>query len=300
MPFQNQIHVDSLLSQISLKYKLADLIGMDVFPEVPVKKQSDLYRVYNQNFRIPETQRANKGVSKEHEFEVSTASYALVRHSLKGFVSDTDAQNYDLADLRAETTEELTEVILRRIELDVANLFTTTNWSLNASLAAGYAFSANTTISNPIPVFDTGTSVVLSNSGMKPNFGILPRDGFVSCKSHVSILDRVKYTSSDMTPKMLAALFELEQLLIPSASYDSSALGAATTMTNFYGANAFLGYKPSSPGPLKVSSGYVFRNAVPMVKRWRDESRESDVIEVNMEYNVKVVASLSGYLIRGI
>lgn len=301
MPFANQLHVDTLLSQVSIKYKQSGLIAMDVFSELQVKKQSDLYRVYNRNFRLPDTQRSNKAVSKEHTFEVSTAAYLLQRHSLKDYVSDTDAENYDLTDLRAETTEELTEVILRRIELDVANLFTTTNWSLNVSLAAGAAFSANTTTSNPIPIFDTGASSIVANAGVMPNYGILPRDAFVSCKNHVSILDRVKYTSADMTPKMLSALFELGQLLIPSANYDTAALGLDTaTMANFYGNIAFMGYKPASAGPLKVSSGYIFRNSIPMVKRWRVEEREADAIEVNMEYNVKIVASLSGYLIKAV
>ena len=297
-PFANQIHVDTLLSNVSVKYRMPDLIAFQVFPELQVKKTSDLYRVYNQNFRVPDTLRANKGTAREHEWEVSSASYQLARHSLKSYVSDTDAQNYDLADLRAETTEELTEVILRRIELDVANLFTTTNWSLNVSLAAGANFNANTTTSNPIPVFDTGVSTVIQNSGATPNFGILPRDAYVGCKNHTSVLDRTKYTSAEMTVKMLQALFDIPELLIPNASYDSSNLGATTTLQNFYGNIAFLGYKPASPGPLKPSAGYLFRNSIPMTKRWRVEERESDAIEVNMEYQAKIVASLTGYLIK--
>jgi hypothetical protein len=300
MPFKNQIHVDTLLSNISIKYTHPDLIAMKVFPELKVKKTSDLYRVYDRNFRIPETQRSNRGVSREHNFEVSTASYLLTRHSLKSYVSDTDAQNYDISDLRSDTTEELTEVILRRLELDVASVFTSTNWSLNVSLAAANAFSANTTVSNPIPVFDTGASVVLANSGQKPNYGILPRDGYVACKSHTSILDRVKYTSAEMSPVIMARLFDLDELLIPSANYDTSALGQAASLSNFYNDHAFLGYKPASPGPMKPSAGYIFRNSLPMTKRWRDEDRESEVIEVNMEYSVKVVSSLSGYLIKDI
>lgn len=302
-PLANQIHVDQLLSNVSVKYRTSELIAMDVFPEVPVKKTSDLFRVYNRNLRVPETQRANRGEAREHNFEVSTSSYLLQRHSLKDFVSDTDAQNYDLADLRAETVEELTEVILRRLELSVAQLFTTTNWSLNVSLAAGGVWTSNTTTTNPIPLFHTGTSTVLANGSPKPNFGILPRDGYVAAVSHVSILDRLKYTSAEVDAVKLAKLFDLESLLIPAANYDTSVLGAADTTTNFSGFfqdMAFLGYKPSSPGPLKPSCGYVFRNSMPMVKRYRVDERESDCIEVNIEYQARVVASLAGYLINNI
>lgn len=300
MPLANQIHIDSLLSNVSVKYRNVDLIAMEVFPEVPVKKTSDLYRVYDRNLRIPQTVRANRGEAREHNFEVSTATYVLTRHSLKTFVSDTDAQNYDLADLRAESTEELTEVILRRVELDVANLFTTTNWSLNVSLAAANAFNANTTVSNPIPVFHTGGTTVIANGGLKPNFGILPQEAYIACVQHTSILDRLKYTSAEVDAGKLAALFDLSKLLVPSAGFDSSNIGATSSVANFYGDIAFLGYKPESAGPLKPSAGYIFRNAMPMVKRWRVEERESECIEVNSEYQAKIIASLSGYLIKDV
>ena len=299
-PLANQIHVDSLLSNVSVKYKNSEYIAMSVFPEVAVKKTSDLYRIYDRNFRIPETKRANRGVAREHQFEVSSASYVLERHSLKDYVSDTDADNYDLADLRAETTEELSDVILRRLEKSVADLFTTTNWSLNVSLAAAGAFNANTTVSNPIPVFDTGATTVILNSGFKPNYGILPREAFVACKNHISVLDRTKYTSKEMDVNILASLFGLDELLVPLTSVDSSQYGSAASIAALYGDIAFLGYKPPSAGPLKPSAGYIFRKSLPMVKRWRVEERESDAIEVNMEYVAKVVASLAGYLIKDV
>lgn len=298
----NQVHVDKLLGNISVKYKPQGFIAQDVAPQVTVKETSNFFRVYDRNFRVPETKRANRAESREHNFDVSTASYNLTRHSLKSFVSDTDADNYDLADLRSETTEELTEKILMRHELDTAALFTKTSWSLTVSLAAGATFADNTTTSNPIPIFQTAASTVIANSGMKPNFGILPRAGKIACINHVSVLDRLKYTSAEVDLGKLAALFDLPGgLLSPETAYDTSALGTTQSISSIWDAeNAFVGYKPDAPGPLKPSSLYTFKKALPLVKRWRDEARESEVIEVNMEYEVRVVASLSGYLICNI
>jgi hypothetical protein len=301
MPLNNQIHVDQLLGQVSVKYKPEGFIASEVAPVVSVKKTSDLFRVYDRNFRIPETQRANRAESREHNFDVSTSSYNLQRHSLKSFVSDTDADNYDLADLRAETVEELTEKIMLRQERDCAILMTKTSWSLTVSLAAGAEFSANTTTSNPIPIYQTAASTVIANSGVKPNFGILPRDGYVAVVNHVSVLDRLKYTSAEVDAGKLAALFDLSKgLMVPSISYDSAdqgASGGSIIASVWDSENSFIGYKPDSVGPLKLSSLYTFKKAMPVVKRWRDEPRESEVIEVNQEYQVRVVASLSGYLI---
>src|SRR5690606_15500866 len=103
------------------------------------------------------------------------------------------------------------------------------------------AFNANTTVSNPIPVFDTGATTIINNSGYKPNFGILPRDAFVAVKNHVSVLDRIKYTSADITEKMIAGLLDLQEMLVPISAYDSSHLGAAESIAQMYGDIAFLG-----------------------------------------------------------
>lgn len=300
MPLKNQLHVDKLLSNISVKYRNSDYIHDMVFPALPVQKDTDLYRIFSRNFRIPETARAAKAVAREHDFDVTTGSYKLQKHALKMPISDDEADNYDIGSLRADATEELTDKIMMREEKRCADLFTTTNWSLNVSLAAASAFTANTTTSNPIMVYDTAATEIINNSGFRPNFGILPRDGYIGCKNHTSVLDRVKYTSSEMTPKMLAALFDLPELLIPTAQYDTSAKGLTDVITNIWGDVSFVGYKAPRPSPLAPSCGYKFRKARNLVKRWRDEERESEMIEVNVQTDWKIVASLTGFLIKDI
>ena len=300
MPFRDQIHVDELLSQISVRYMNADYIGQSVFPMLPVMKTSDLYRIYTRNFRIPETKRANRGVALEHNFNVTTSSYLLEKHSLKDYVSDDDADNYDISDLRADTTEELSDTLLRSVEKKVADLFTTTSWSLNVSIAAANAWNQNTTVSNPIPVVDTGATTIIANSGFQPNFGLMNREAFIAVKNHTSVLDRIKYTSANVSKEMIQGLFDLPELLIGLASFDSSAEGQADSISAIWGDVAFLGYKPARPSPRAPSSGYMFRKTRGMVKRWRVEERESEAIEVTMHYQPKVVASLSGYLIKDV
>lgn len=299
MPLKNQLHVDKLLSNISVKYQNQEYIADKVFPIVPVKLDSDLYRIWVKNFRVPETKRASNGVAREHLFDVTTASYLLEEHALKNYVGDEDADNYDISDLRSDTTEELTDVIMRMREKKVADLFTSTSWSLGVSLAAGAAWSDNTTTSNPIPTVDTATTTIIQNSGYSPNFMILPRNGFVSAKNHVSVLDRTKYTSKEMSVAILAGLFGVEEVLVPLTVIDTSALGATESLSAIY-AHAFVGYKPSSASPLKPSSGYTFEKSMPRVRRWRDEERKAEAIEVQMKFQPKVVASLTGYLIKGI
>ena len=299
MPLINQIHVDSLLSNVSLKHKVSGFIAMDLFPELQVKKSSDLYRVYQRNFRIPETKRAAKAEARQWSFDVSTATYALERHALKDFVSDTEAENYDLADLRAEVTEELTEKILMRLEKSVADMFTVTSWSQNMSLAATAAWNATTTV-DPVAHFDTGTVQIVTNAQVKPNVAAMGLSQFNAFKNNFQVLDRIKYTSKELGPDIAGALIGVDKMLIATASNDTAALGVADSVSAIWGDIAVLAYAPPAPGPLKVSAGYIIRRNIPMVKRWRVEERESECVEVNMEYQAKIISSLAGFMINDV
>lgn len=299
-PLRSQLHVDQLLSNVAVKYKNERFIHEQVFPTVPVKKTSDLYRTYNRSWSIPETNRAPGGLAREHQFEVSTQSYSLEKHALKMYLNDVQKENYDLASLEADATMELVEKIMMRKEASCAALFTTTSWSLGASLGGDESWL--TTIAAPIPVFDTAMGQVVSNSGVKPNYAIIPLDTYNALKNHTTVVDRVKYTSRELSPAIIGGLIGVNELLVPDIYYDSGLYGASAA-TGAIGSiwkqdMAFLGYKPGAPGMMALSAGYCFQKAKPMVRKWREEEREADAIEVDVEYQFKVVASLAGYFIN--
>lgn len=299
MPLKSQLHVNQLLSNVSVQYKNQSYIWDKIFPMVPVMKDTDLYRVYEQNFRVPETRRAPKAVAREMEFYVSTSSYALEQHALKEYIGVDEAENYDLGGLQVDATEYLTDAIYRRIELTVAGLFTKTSWSLNVSLSSTLTFSQNTTISDPVAVFDTAASTILANSGYTPNFAFITNDTRIAIKNHVSVLDRVKYTSSEIDVGMIGSLLGVPELLIATAIYNSGNEGdvSATSLGNFYGDGAFVGWKPSAPGLKTPSCGYTFMRSAPRVRSWFDEERNANAVEVEIKFQPKIVASLTGYFI---
>lgn len=298
MPFNSQIHVDKPLSNISIKYRNTNFIAGEVFPAVKVKKDSDKYFIYDRDFRLPETARANRGESNQHSFQLSTSSYILEEHALHDYISDRDAENYDLGGLRADVTEELTDKILLKKEKHVADLFTSTSWSNNVSLSSAQQWSLDTTTSNPIPLMDTAATTVLEASGLMPNFGIVPYASMIAAKNHASIIDRIKYVSMDITESMLSGLFGLEKMLVPRAVIDSADEGVTASIGAVWGDNVFVGYRASSPSIRKASAGYCFESSQPLVKRWREEKRSSEAIEVGMRYQAKVIASLAGYLLK--
>ena len=300
MPLKSQLRIDKLLSNVSVQYKNEEYIADKLCPVVPVDKDSDKYRIYEKNWKLPEAKRAPKGVSKEFQFNYSLAGYSLEQYALKDYVGVDEERNNDIGSVRADAVENLTDALLRIREDKVAALYTTTSWSLNVSLAAANAFNANTTVSNPIPVYDTGAATVIANSGKTPNHGFLTHAAYIAVKNHISVLDRVKYTSSEITENVIAALLGLPELFIAKAQKDTAADGLAISSANFFGDVAFLGWKSPSPSMRAPSCVYNFENAAPRVKAWFDNERDAEAIEVEMKFIPKVVASLTGYLIKGV
>jgi hypothetical protein len=202
-----------------------------------------------------------------------------------------------LGSLQADSTENLTQIINRRYEKMTADLFVKANWSLNVSLAAGFQFTVNSVTTDPVPVFDTGATTIISNAGVMPNYAIVPRAAMIAMKNHVSILDRLKYTQGKVTPELLKGLIEMPEMLVPTNVIDTSGPGETPNIVQVWNDFAFMGYKPGSPGIKTVSAGYTFLSSMPRVRSWFDNERNATAVEVEIKAVPKIVASLCGYLI---
>ncbi len=98
-PGLNEVHVDQILTNISVAYLQANdaFIARRVFPAVPVEKKSDKYYTFNKNdFKRLQMQRRGPGQeSAGGGFRHSTASYSC---DVWGLHIDLDHQtraNYD-------------------------------------------------------------------------------------------------------------------------------------------------------------------------------------------------------------
>lgn len=305
MPSSQQIHRDRPLENISVAYKSERLIADRLAPRVPVVHESDTYFVYaKDSLTLPQTIRANGASANEASWNISTSSYVLTQHALKGLVTDRDRSNADEAiRLDIDTTEYLTEKILMRKEIDLANIVTTaSNWANATSLSSTLAWNQNTTLSNPIAFVDSACSVVAAQSGKIPNTVVLNDPTFRAAKEHISIVDRIKYTSPDsVTDQILAKLFNVQQVLVAGGIQNTGQEGQADSMGWIWTDMAFVAYIEQNPGLRKPSALYQFTKTEfgnpYKVKRWREEEREGDFIEVSSLFQNKVVASDCAYII---
>jgi len=305
MPSNQQIHRDRPLENISVAYKSDRLIADKLAPRVSVVHESDTYFVYaKDSLTLPQTIRANGASANEASWNISTSSYVLNQHALKGLVTDRDRSNADEPiRLDIDITEYLVEKILMRKEIDLANIVTTAaNWANATSLSSTLAWNQNTTLSNPIAFVDSACSVVAAQSGKIPNTVVLNDPTFRAAKEHISIVDRIKYTSPDsVTDQILAKLFNVQQVLVAGGIQNTGQEGQADSMGWIWTDMAFVAYIEQNPGLRKPSALYQFTKTEfgnpYKVKRWREEEREGDFIEVSSLFQNKVVASDCAYII---
>ena len=306
MPISNQLHRDKALENISVAYMPNEFIADKLVPKVPVMHESDVYYVFDQDIMaLPETLRADGSQSRQATYNLSTSSYRVEEHAVNDIVTDRMRANADKA-LKpdVDATEILTKKILIRREVECANIaFDTANFSNNVSLAAAAAWSSNTTTTNPIVNIDSATSKVIASSGYVPNRLVMDDPSFRACKNHVSVIDRIKYTTADsITEQMLAKLFNVQELLVGRAIRDTSDEGLDASLAFVWSNCAFLAYMEPSAGLKKASAMYQFQGmnagSPYVVKKWRDDPRAGDVVEVSTMFQYKAIATQCAYLIK--
>jgi len=305
MPYASEVHVNTPLTNVSVKYPVGNLIGDQVFPVVMVKKESDVYYRYDRSYQqIPETARADGAESNEVSWGATTSAYLLKDHGLKEIVTDRSRNNQDAPlDLDVDTTENLTKRILLRREKDIADTVLTIT-SFSQTHAAGATWTTLTTTTDIVNDINTACAVVMARAGVKPNLMVIPQQSYMGAKEQPNLIEKIKYSErAVLTSDIIGSMFDIDQVLVGRSIYDSSDEGIATItgIEYIWDTNTFVGYKENAPGIRKISAGYTLQLSLKgnpyQVKKWREEARGGDMIEVGTMYQPLPVASLCGYLI---
>ncbi len=271
-PTLNQVHVDRPLTNISVAYiqEAKDFIADQVFPLVPVQKQSDRYFVYTKGdwfrdeaqVRAPATESAGGGYNLDN-----TPSYYAPVYA---FHKDVDEQTRANSDVPLNADRDATQfvtqrMLLRRERQWASQYFTTGIWGntdqtgVASGPAANQFVQWNATGSTPVEDIDTQIYQIKESTGYKPNTLVIGPLVFRTLKNHAEVLDRIKYTQRGIiTEDILASVFGVDKVLVASAVYNSAQEGAADAMQFIYGKQALLVYAEKNPGIQKPSGGYIF------------------------------------------
>ena len=305
MPDISMVHVDQALTQVSIAYRNAQLVADQIFPTVPVTKQSNKYFLYSKdNFRVFDDARRPGARANEIDWTLSTDTYFAEGHALAQALPDELRANADQAiDVDVDTTETLTDLLYLQREVAVAAKATDSTVVTQSTTLSGTNQWSDYTNSDPIKAIEDQKPTIQKQIGQVPNSMLVSYPVFLALRSHPKVLDRFKYTQvAVLQAEHLRAVFNVDNFFIGAAVKNTAKEGAADSLDYVWGKNALLFFKPPSPGRRVVSLGYEFtwlfgaNTSGFLVKRYRDESRTSDIVEVQRYYDAKVVAPSAAYL----
>ena len=306
-PTSSDVHVDAILTNISVAY-IQDqkaYIANQVFPTIPVEKQSDKYFLYSKGdwFRDEAQKRAPATESVGSGYSLSTSTYSADVYAFHKDVDDQVRANADSPlNVDRDATEFVTQRMLMRQEIQwTTDFFSTSIWATDATPANLWS---DYTASDPIGDVETGKSTILNSTGYLPNTLVLGYDVFRQLRHHPDIVDRVKYTSAEnVTEDILARFFGVDRILIARAIRNTANEGAANSFSSIAGKNAALYYVAPTPGLLTPSAGYSFAwrgvsdgmGANVGITRFRMPELRADRVEAQMAWDNKVIATDLGY-----
>jgi len=281
-----------------------NFVASRAFPQIPVQKQSDKYFTYSQAdfFRDQVQLRADGTPSAGTGYSLSTATYAAEVYALHKDIGDQVRANSDNPlDPDMDATRFLTQQMLIRQEVDfAANAFTTGIWDNDVTPGTLWSASGSTPIAN----IETGKVTVMNATGYVPNTLILSYKAFSALVDNADIVDRIKYTTQEsVTPDLLARVFNLDRVLIMSATYNTAAEGATASYSAVGDRDALLCYVPRNPGLMVPSAGYQMvwsgisagLGTQSAVSRFRIDELKADRIEIEAAWDTKIVSSALGY-----
>ena len=329
-PGPTDVHVNRPLTNISIAYSLdASMYVADrVFPDVPVMKQSDLYYTIPRGafMRDELKERAPGTESAGMSFTFEQDNYRCKTWAGHKNIDDETRANYD-APLTADRTATrfLTEKgMIRKERLFIDTYMKTGVWTYRATgaaAAAGANYLAatdakavfwSTSTSTPIEDIRRWRRVVQSTTGRLPNVLVLGPQVYDALLDHPDIvarLDRGQTVGLAMvTRAALAAIFELEEVLVMEGTFNSGVEGADDSIGFVNATDALLCYRTSAPALEEPTAGYTFSWTARIgagdmgtrIKRMRIETHESDRIEIQMAFVQKVVAPDLGFWIDSI
>ena len=302
---QGSLSISKALANVSLNFKNEEYIASKFMPDVFVKQNSGQYWIYNKNFRLENTYRAAKAPANMATWDASTATYHLDRHALKDAVDQEDRDNSDLpGSIDIDTTEFLTDKLLMRMEKTVSDLlFTTTSFSSNATLTTATSWNYNTTTSAPIQNVLSATAYILAMSGKRPNIVVTNFAVLAALKENNNVYDRLAYTKDRIiTEQILASVFDVNQFLVGTAYYETNQEGLDATSTAIWPSDVLVMFQEGTPGIKKLTTANMLRKREYgnpyKVKKWYDDDRDTDLIEVEYYASPKVICTLTAYLFK--
>lgn len=273
-PNVGDVHVAAALTDVAVAYwqDESNYIADKVFPLVPVQHQTDVYFVWSKAdfFRDEAQLRADATESAGTGVGLTTQTYSAKVWALHQDIGRQVRANADPSvDLDMVSTRQLMQkMLIRRDRIFVstylaAGIWGTTITGVAAAPGAGQVYQwSDDANGDPFADIANGQTAVLQNTGQEPNILVLSWPVYQALRRHPLVIDRIKYTNpafaGKITPQLLAEAFDIEEILVSKAVYNTAKEGQAANMAFVMGKSALLCYRTKAPGIMTPTAGYTF------------------------------------------
>lgn len=309
MPEPRNLHVDSIMTNFSLQYKNEEMIWQEVMPVVPVGKRSDKYMKYNKAnaFRLFDDKIGPRSLANEIDWDVTPDNYSVKDHALADWVAQEEIDNADTPLSPERDSNDFINMMLDVAqEKRVADVFTTAaNYPVGNKVTLAGATQWTGASDNPIKDIQDAIEACFQRANTIW-FGV---DAWLAFRRLPEILDAVKAASRVQTnsgglatQSEVAALFDVDRVLVGRARYISSKEGQTDTYARIWGKHAGALYvPPGQVGVRTISFAKTFSETRKLTFRSFDEKRGMEgavYLKTGWNSDEKITASDIGYLIE--
>lgn len=314
-PTQSDVHVNRPLSNILVAFMQDDTkaIAKRAFPIVPVQFKTNLYYKWTRDdfFRVNAAERAPGTPSEGGDFGLATDSYDCKEYAIHKDIHDAVRDNADNElDLDEAASRYIAQQLLLKREVVFNSTFIKTGLWTGTTGGVDFTGVPGAPGANQFKQWDQAGSTPIEDlrnqivgmeekTGYRPNKLVLGPHVVKKLLDHASLLDRIKYTQKGVvTTDLLASLLGLDEVIVGGLIQNTGKEGQTASFSFIHGKFALLLYAAPSPSLMEPSAGYIFAwtrrygNGAEgqRVKKFRLEEIESDRVEGQMNFAMKVVA----------
>lgn len=307
----NVQQIDPVLTNLAIGYQQADdrFVASKVFPYVPVDKARDTYYIFTKKYWFVDTMQARVpgGDFARSGYGLTTGTVVTLQYALAHPIADEVVANSQVPmSLEEAGTRWLAQQSLIRKELQFStDFFAISVWGTTDNNSA--TDWNNYSSSDPVTNVLTARRTISNDTGSDGNTLVLGYFVHQSLMNHPDIIDRVKFvqmaTSANIEGAM-AALFGLKNYFVGKGSYNSTNEGGTFASSPIIGNDALVCYVSGNPGIFDASAGYTFTwqpgGGQGIIARYRDDSRDSDILKSKEQWDQIAVATDMGYFFKTI
>lgn len=303
---QNLRIVDPVLSSLAIGYSNAGYIADVLFPMARVPKESGKIPKHNkQAFKLFNTERALRAASNVVKPEDrSWIDFSLIEHDISVPMDYREEDESDDLDLQASNAIIAQEGIQLRREKVCADLaFNPANYAATNKETLATADKFTTAGSDPFPIVARAHEQIRKSIARRANTMVLGATAFSGLRYHPKVLEKLSYAQLGIvTPQILAALFDVERVVIGDAIWVSD---DNQTTTDVWGGSMLLTYvRPPQPNVKRSvyepNYGYTVYKKSAEVDTYVGEGGKVKYVRNTMIYAPVLVGADAGYLVSGV